>query len=424
MSTNVPSKARDERLSDPGIELTRAPRKDRLQDLLRIAAEALRFSPPLYLSSIFGPVRKWLPPHRELSEFEIVDLWRPLRTTRYLTAVTVPSAHHEAPALLRTLIPPLVNRLFWRPTSFFQQPDPFGKTSSYPGERWYFINGIATDSAVAAMNSALLARLFGRPITVIQNATNSLGLDLVECAIGKGFRTDPDLRDKGTLTEPSLKAAVAILRALDQQAVERVVVIAHSQGTIIVANVLRAVSKALQGNRRSAAGDRQSAEERAGAAAESLTVQANEPRLLALRHELAGALRPFVRAPEKVKKLEIYTFANCADKMKYVFREGGRGYPLIENFANKRDLVARLGVLAPSRGDPNLIDIDGPVYEKKGCGRLKKGSWGHLLNEHYLFDIADYLTGRGKGGANPYPPENPRDPEPRLYGYFFGGKPE
>ncbi len=58
---------------------------------------------------------------------------------------------------------------------------------------------------------------------------------------------------------------------------------------------------------------------------------------------------------------------------------------------------------------------------EKGAGWRRKGSWGHLLNEHYLFDIADYLDGITQ---NPYPPVDPKDPEPRLYGYFAGGRPD
>ncbi len=434
MTTIAPAvEAGDKKSRRRRITLTRFPEKDSFQDLVRIAGEALRFFPPLYLRSIFGPPRTWPPPHRELSEFKILDLRQGMRAARFLTAVSVPSIPREPPALLQTLIPSFLNDLFWRPTSLFEHPDPFGEPpASRASERWFFINGICTDSAVARLNATLLARLFGRPLTVVQNATNSLGLDLVECAIGKGFLTAPDLADEGTFTEPSLKTTIAILETLHLPAVKRVVVIAHSQGTIITANVLRAVIKALWASRealaraglRSLGAD--AARKESERVAESLTVGVSDRRQLALRHALAAALQPLVKSPQaarqRVKKLEIYTFANCADKMKYAFRQAGRGYPWIEHFANEHDLVARLGVLAPSRNDPQQeqIDIDGPVYVKRGVGWMRQGSWGHLLNEHHLFDIADHLDGLT---PNPYPPVDPKDPEPRLYGYFAGGPP-
>lgn len=63
-------------------------------------------------------------------------------------------------------------------------------------------------------------------------------------ATSKGFKDDPDSADQKTMTEPAWHATAAILEALNASPTRRVVVIAHSQGTIIVANVLRAVAKA------------------------------------------------------------------------------------------------------------------------------------------------------------------------------------
>ena len=40
-----------------------------------------------------------------------------------------------------------------------------------------------------------------------------------------------------------------------------------------------------------------------------------------------------------MKKLEIYSFANCASRMNYVYDK----YPYMEHFANGEDFVARLG---------------------------------------------------------------------------------
>ena len=101
--------------------------------------------------------------------------------------------------------------------------------------------------------------------------------------------------------------------------------------------------------------------------------------------------------------------------MRWVVHLGDRVYPWLEHFANEHDLVARLGVLSPYRHRPRLIDIDGPVYVRTG-----DGSWGHVLNEHQLFAIAEHLEDRSVV-ANPCPAVRRGTPSvPRLYGYFGG----
>ena len=402
------------------------PEKARTGDLLKTALKALGFFPPLYIQSVLGPAHTWFRPHRKHSEFQIIDLWRAFRTLRYLRDLYVPSVPREPSDVVRSLLPPLVSSMFYHPTRFFEHRDETTIPRDFPDERWFFINGVATNRAVAEMNAALLSRIFGRSFTVIQNSTNSLALDLAQCVIGKEYKTRPNLNSMGTMTEPALKATLAVLAALNQEEVRKVVVVAHSQGTIIMANALRAIVAFLRAVEQ---GPKESATVQASDVAASLTFEAKQESELALRVEVEKAFTEFVtRTPsplDKVRKLEVYTFANCADKMKYAFTDSaGKSYPFMEHFANERDLVARLGVLAPCREEAGCtaVEIDGPVYERKGHGRLKRGAWGHLLNEHYLFPVEDYLK-RGRHGSEstPYPPRRPHDAEePRLYSYFGG----
>ncbi len=400
--------------------LIRSPiEKPGLGQLAAIAAAALRFWPPLYVQSILGPARTWLPPHDELSEFSIIDLRRAIRSLRYLVEINVPAVGRRPPAPIQPLLPDLLEELFWRRTTLFEHPERPAGGGGPADERWFFINGVATNEDVARLNARLLTRLFHRPITVIQNVTLSLGVDLAECAIGKEFRTDPKLPHHVTFTEPAIEATIAVLTALNDPQVEKVVLIAHSQGTIIAANVLRAAAAALgvaKAPRRRALVVR-AARRLAGELSARL-----DPRARELSDRLAATLTAFIdqrdEAISRVEKLEVYTFANCADKMRWIVRRGDRVFPWIENFANQRDMVARLGVLSPYRDRPELISIDGPVYLK-----TTGGGWGHLLNEHHLFDILDHLE-RPAEVANPYPPIGSADPPvPRLYGYFRGGSP-
>ena len=127
--------------------------------------------------------------------------WRPLRTLKFLQNTWLPSIPRTPPALL----PPFVEDFFWQPTLIFQRPDHYGSCTSFPDEAWFFINGIMTNDSVAQLNAALLAELFHRPITLIQNSTSSLFTDLLQCALDKeGWR----------VTEPVTKALPAIYDAL------------------------------------------------------------------------------------------------------------------------------------------------------------------------------------------------------------------
>lgn len=396
------------------------------RQLLDIVLAALKMFPPLYVQSIFGPLWSWLPPFRSLSEFTIIDLWRLPRTVDFLVDVTVPAHSHAPGPWARTLLPPLVQHWFWRPSGYFQQPDPFDAVTSYSNERWFFLNGVATNEPVAALNSQLISAMFRRPVTVIHNQTDSLLLDLVQCAIGKSFKVNPYLTMPQTMTEPDVKATVALLETLPDPAVQRVVLLAHSQGTIITANVLRALSHAFQALR--------NVPERGEAALDGLDFLGRLVLPYLRPAQLDGMTQTAIDAhvTALIGKLEVYTFANCANVMSYILHvdvpgnDGTSshtiGLPYIENFANQFDLVARLGVLSPLRSAPDSpIHIDGPLFLKTSLD-----AWGHLLNQHYLFGIDDYLAAPAGTVPDPYPYAGNAipPPRPRLYGYFAGATPE
>lgn len=351
-------------------------------DLVRTAVEALKFFPPLWVDSIFGHPWTWRPPHEELSELRIIDRKSLTRSLRYLRDVVVPGLARDPVGLA----PDWLDPWFYRPTDIWVWPGYAEVREPASGEAWFFINGVGTNRDVAELNAEKLVRMFGRPLTVIQNSTNSLGVDLVECALGKAW---------ALMTEPACVAFDPIRNALNEQ--DRVVVICHSQGTIIMSNVLRALVDA--GFRRElfTAGTR--------GAARGRRVPAT------------------VRRRSSLGKLEIYAFANCADRMEHaegVDDEGERRLvPWIESFGNQYDLVARLGMLAP-RAEAHGIAIDGPRW-------VSRGTWGHLLNEHYLLPLARYLERRGGNrdpfGAQPDAATGVVGP-PRLYGYYGGGTPE
>ena len=380
------------------------------ETLVGIALDALRMNPPLYASAIFGLPWTWLPPHNRYSEFKIIDLWRPGRTAKFLANTWIPSIPRTPPSFG----PPFLNDLFWQPTVILQRPDHNGSYTTFPDEAWFFVNGIMTNDAVAQVNTAYLAHLFHRPLTMIQNSTDSLWADLFECALGKEWYR---------VVEPAIKAFPPIYDALKSPHKQRVVVICHSQGTIIMATVLRLLANLVPAEirlpRPAAAMEPAPAAEARGLFEEApryappeFVYPDQEPINLDDFEPLTGA---------ELAKLEVYCFANCANTMPYIGAWDGRPAPWIENFGNEHDIVARLGMLAP-RAEHWGIDIAGPRYEHRGA-------WGHLLNEHYLAAIERcQKSGRRPGGDGTSAPyelvAGSTGEAPRLFSYINGGVPK
>ena len=354
-----------------------------LDELLAIVADAAAFSPPLYPNSILGHPWTWFPPHPDTSEFSAVNLRQLLQSFQYLLDVSVPAF----PFALPKYLPGIGDAVFWRPTTVLFEPGVDYDPYAFPEEAWIFINGIATNERVSRINAKYLVTLFHRPLTIIQNATDSIGVDLFESVIGKAWEVH---------TEPAAKAYPFIHRALHDPEKKRVVVICHSQGTIIMSNVLRALLNDDHRDLLDAAG------RRAG------------------DMEGGDACHP-LEDPEHLKKLEIYAFANAATLMCYMPGfETAQGHPVpwIENFGNEYDLVARTGMLAPKKKERGIV-IDGGNY-------VKQGMWGHVLNAHYLFGIHDHLKDPERCG-NDYRlqegDESGAPERPRLYDYYGGETP-
>jgi len=326
--------------------------------LLGSVLDASTFMPPKQIFSILGEPKQLIPPYHPYSEYTFFDPRELTRIIRYLEDISllpIPIPFHYANWL------PIPETLFLRETHLFTWPENSQSDDKYPREAWFFVNGIATNTDMAKMNCQYLHELFGRRIVGIQNPTDSILVDLLECAVGKRWKRS---------MSPAQNALDPISKALNDPDIHRVILIGHSQGTIISANILRSL--------------------------------------------VEDHGQTYVQPFDNMKKLEIYAFANCADSMEYIQdirSEIGHPVPYIENFANEHDLVARLGMLSP-RKELWDIRIDGDMY-------VRKNGWGHLLNTHYLngFDTkrSDYSPFRSltKNGATP-----------RLFGYLDGNTPQ
>lgn len=363
-----------------------------LRDLLGGVWDALDVPGFMWLASVLGRPDSLLP--ERFSEYRLLYSLNITRTTRYLADILIPSVARAAPEWMPAPLSPFV----FHPSRVEAHRDHNRSWTTHPHEAWLFVNGILTDKDVARLNAAYLADLFHRPITVIQNSTDGLVDDLRECVSEKAF---------GRTGEAATVAFPAIYDAIKDEERQRVVVIAHSQGTLIVAVVLRLMKLIYQPDGR--------ADSRA--AVPDAVRQAVRNAGIGLD---IGDFDPIRR--EDLAKLELYCFANCATHMRYV--DAAAGQPVIESFGNEHDIVARLGMLAP---DPVRwgIEIDGPRY-------VRPSAWGHLLNRHYLRAIdraqrRGHRRGPAENGAEPYvltdPDAWPERHQPRLYRYLNGGDP-
>lgn len=183
-----------------------------------------------------------------------------------------------------------------------------------------FINGVL-GSEKQVLNSKLnLQNLLKKPINILFNSSHTLMSDLIESLIGK---------ETEELTEVSSKTLEIICNKLLDKNINKLIILAYSQGTIIIAKVLNILYK------------------------------------FGLDKE------------EYLKKLEIYCFSNCSSKMNYIKND----YPYMEHFANDNDFIAKLGCNCPTE-IANLISIDGKIF-------INKNGTGHLLNSHYLQNFSE-----------------------------------
>lgn len=305
----------------PGIQKTK--------ELLWLLRESLFLSPFKNIKSILGEGKSLRPPYPWYSEytiFQIKDRQSIKKLLRFLADMTL--LWYKSPEKPTPDAAPAQNQADlihdhdqlataekWVGTeapAAFSTPE--GKT--FPGESWSYVNGIITDATIARLNGKYLAKLFGRQIQVLHNPTDTMVFDMLETVISRVW---------GSYSRADEFVYAHIIHQLINPTLQRVVVIAHSQGTVILSDVI----KKLQ-----------------------------ETHL------------------DLLYKLEVYTMANCAKNMCKKTDSLGRAVPYLEHFANTQDIVCRLGVLARQAKLRGEVHIDGPIF--------LRNAFGHLLNAHYL----------------------------------------
>lgn len=163
-------------------------------------------------------------------------------------------------------------------------------------EMWFYINGVVTDHWVAQLTAECLRDVFKRPIHILHNPTEGLHRDIAECVKG---------RILGQKTEVATDLRRQLERLAGRKGNRKIVVVAHSQGTIIASEIVRQLRD---------------------------------------------------RGSDLPRRMEVFNFAFCADE----FPDGCCRY--VEHFANENDLVASLSVVP---GNP--YDVPGRIYWRCGA---------------------------------------------------------
>ena len=383
-------------------------------DLAFNIRHALQIRPPDYVQSIFGSPDSWHTATCPPTELKLAELREWAKGLPELANVLIPAVPWQP----RGLRFPFSDLLF-RPSRVFRYPTGADLPNPTPNERWFFINGICTDDSVVRSNAQYLHRLFGRPLTVLHNVTRGFIPDLAACAVGKEW---------DHVTESAAIAFPAIYAALKRDSCQRLILLAHSQGTILSAVILEMLQDLHPATHARRSRESVVAPERA--VARKLAKRWNFERTMhaaqagedpqsaqpaSFEWPGYGRRQPEAMLPEELRKLEVYCFANCASEMLQIKVGGGKGTPApwIESYGNENDIVARLGVLANVKGRGS-VRIDGDRYQHAG--------WGHLLNAHYLYPMIEARAhGDPSGGLLPLPGN--RQSTPRLFAYLDGKSP-
>jgi hypothetical protein len=221
------------------------------------------------------------------------------------------------------------------------QADDDGSSPQPPNEVFFYINGIVEQGAMVTATSYLFEQMTGRMCNSLQNPSDGIFLDLLECVIG---------RDMGMNEEPTNVIVPIVVNHLAKK--RKVVIIAHSQGGIILTNVVKELVK------------------------------------LSIRtHEGQGNEEEGEAFHDGLSRLEVYSFCSAADEF-----PGHETGLFAEHFGAELDFVSRFGSLTFS----GILESTGKSvtgnYLKPGAwfgdvymlGREHGSCQGHLMKQSIL----------------------------------------
>jgi hypothetical protein len=258
---------------------------------------------------------------------------------------------------------------------------PPSETQGGPKEKWLFVNGIAGELSWLRLACEKLAERYSRGVTGIFNRGDGILWDLVECAGERSAQGTGSAASQKRLVQRTMSSLYAqkalkheLEKALNDDGTAHVVMIAHSQGCLLLRLVLEELVN----------GDDKDDED--------------EERSERLRNAMQTRLCVFTfgnpsldwklerTAHDPSEELEGQSSAQRSDHLSlYVLRT--------EHFANKDDFVAKLGVLSvrDEEQSQNSGYLDSPVFINS------KDEWqGHFFGAQYSLNDTDYGGDEGE----------------------------
>ncbi|CAG8805242.1 12712_t:CDS:1 [Racocetra persica] len=192
-------------------------------------------------------------------------------------------------------------------------------------ERWFFINGVMVNNHWLDENCKRLEHRFNRGVTGIFNSSYGIFLDTAETILARSFDDE---------SIPVRWASWNIFKALKDENIKKVRLIAHSEGSVIANLVIKKLYWELSYSEKDAYSE------------------------------------------NLLEKLEVYTFANISREF-----INPRGLiKCIEHYVNEDDFIAKMGVLR---------EVCNPRFHGKIF--INKNARGHLFNRYYSLNPEDYM---------------------------------
>ncbi|KAM0326683.1 hypothetical protein ACHAQA_006553 [Verticillium albo-atrum] len=226
-----------------------------------------------------------------------------------------------------------------------------GQKPIYPDERWLFINGIANEFVWFQRSCDKLRDTFRREVRGIFNRSDGILWDLIECC-GERSAAEDEANTLSDRTQSSRAAQEVLIKELsaalwptDSKPPTKVVMVAHSQGVLILRLALQRM----------------------------------------IRDHAAGTQR----REEMKERLHVFTFGSPSVDWQVVdagLQPLSDYAKVTEHFAHEVDFVAMLGVVTHSGSAGTGYD-GGSIFYSNG-GR------GHLFGAHYPLGAESYDGGQ------------------------------
>jgi len=190
--------------------------------------------------------------------------------------------------------------------------------SGRSNEHWMFVNGLGIDADIATVNAYHLSRIFKKKIELVYHPTHGAFFDLIESVVGKVSTL---------LSNPAQYLLAVTKHRLDDHNINKIVIIAHSRGCIIVNEVIEQLLQDPKYN-------------------------------------------------NQLNKIEIYTFGSPVD----VQVQNHQQFPFYEHFVNERDFIGNLGTLWNYHANRSEVWNNMNVF-------VCKDKAGHFFGSHYLPEL-------------------------------------